>query len=108
MDNLECMIWRRPHVFFDGHCPPCIWMSRAAVRLSLGSIVCVPLQSDAARRFYDRYPQARGQIVLLYQDHMSFGRPVFASLPRVVVTHWVHAVGGLSRVLSPGSGSRRA
>jgi predicted DCC family thiol-disulfide oxidoreductase YuxK len=108
VDDLESMCRHRPHVFFDGHCPPCIWMSRAAVRLSLGSIVRVPLQSDAARRFYDRYPQERGQIVLLYRDHMSFGRPVFASLPRVVVTHWLHVVADLVRFLPLGSGSRRA
>jgi predicted DCC family thiol-disulfide oxidoreductase YuxK len=108
VDDLESMSWHRPHVFFDGHCPPCIWMSRVAVRLSLGAIVRVPLQSDAARRFYYRYPQARGQIVLLYRDHASFGRPVFASLPGVLVTHWLHVLADLVRLLPLGSGSRRA
>ena len=88
MYDFDGMARRRPHLFFDGHCPPCRWMSRLAVRLSLGSIRRVPLDSADARALYEAYPHARGQIVLLYRHHMSFGRPVFAALPLVVLTHW--------------------
>jgi predicted DCC family thiol-disulfide oxidoreductase YuxK len=99
VDEYGPQVWRRPHLFFDGHCPPCQWMSRLAVRLSLGTIRRVPLESAAAQRLYDRYPQARGQLVLLYRDHMYFGRPVFAALPPVVLGHWLIVIGRVLRLV---------
>ena len=92
MHDFGEMARRRPHLFFNGHCPPCRWMSRLAVRLSLGSIRRVPLESADAQTLYEAYPQARGQIVLLYRQYMSFGRPVFAALPLVVLAHWFNVL----------------
>lgn len=80
---------RRPVIVFKAGCPPCQWMSRLAVILSVGAIRRVALEAEEAQRLYARHPQATGQIVLLYRDRMSFGRPVFAALPGVVLRHWL-------------------
>ena len=103
MDKYGLQVWQRPHLFFDGHCPPCRWMSRLAVRLSLGSIMRVPLESSATQQLYDAHPQARGQIVLLYRRQMSYGRRVFATLPRIVLSHWLTVLGRVLR-LAPSHG----
>jgi hypothetical protein len=82
----------RPALFFKETCPPCQWMSKLAVALSLGTIRRVPLGSDEARDLYARYPEHDGQLVLIERHHTTFGRLVFAAVPRVIITTWVRLI----------------
>jgi len=81
MDNFDHLSAERPIIFFNGACPPCRWMSRLAVRMSLGLVTRAPLSELEATSLYGRRPEARGQIVLMYAGRYVFGRPVFAALP---------------------------
>ncbi len=102
MDEFERGSAERPVIFYNGVCPPCQWMSRLAVLLSLGLIRRAPLAALDSTRLYEKFPQARGQIVLLYQRRVAYGRPVFASLPGVVLAH---AWSLLRHVLAPATTS---
>ncbi|MDP9611075.1 hypothetical protein JOF35_003352 [Streptomyces demainii] len=75
-----------PVLFYKATCPPCRSLSRLAVIVSLGVIRRVPIGSDAGRALYARYPGHEGQLILLETRRVTFGRRVFAAVPRVIVT----------------------
>jgi hypothetical protein len=67
-------------------------MSRLVVWFSLGTIRRVPLTSNEARELYRRFPEQEGQLVLIQGDRVTFGRMVFAAVPRTVLVAWLHAL----------------
>lgn len=75
----------RPTLFYKGTCGPCRWMSLLAVLFSLGLIRRNPIDSAEAKALYARYPEHEGQLVLLEANRVTFGRRVFAAVPRVVL-----------------------
>ena len=79
-------------LFYKNTCPPCRWMSKLAVILSLGTIRRVPIQGTEAATFYKNYPAHEGQLVLIQGHHITFGRKVFAGVPKCIVTAWWLAI----------------
>lgn len=76
----------RPRLFFKRTCPPCTWMSRLVVVFSLGLVRRTPIDSDEAAELYRKHPGHEGQLVLLVGRRVTFGRRVFLSVPRIVLT----------------------
>ncbi|MEM6793143.1 MAG: hypothetical protein AAF725_04140 [Acidobacteriota bacterium] len=76
----------RPTLFFKPTCPPCRWMSKLAVILSLGVIRRVPIDSQEAAALYRNYPDKEGQLMLQEGTRVTFQRRVFAAVPRVILT----------------------
>jgi hypothetical protein len=70
-------------------------MSRLAVLLSLGVIRRNPIDSQAARALYERYPGHDGQLVLVDRSRVTFGRRVFAAVPRVIAEAPFRLLGAL-------------
>jgi hypothetical protein len=85
----------RPALFYKHDCPPCQWMSRLAVILSLGVIRRVPLDSAEAKELYRKFPEHEGQLVLIGVGRPVFGRMVFAALPRTVLVTWATDIRGI-------------
>jgi len=88
---------RRAALFFKRQCPPCAFVSRLAVVLSLGVIRRVPLDSAQARDFYAQYPALEGMPVLVHGARVVAGPAVFLAIPRVVAVRWwqrLRALGG--------------
>ena len=95
------MIESAPRLFYQPACPPCRWMSRLVVMLSLGVVRRVAVDGEEARQIHERYPDSRGQILLIDRGRVTFGRRVFAALPLAVLSAPARAL--LSRA-GPGGG----
>src|SRR5262245_19999176 len=87
----------RPTLFYKNTCPPCQWMSRLVVIYSLGVIRRVALTSAEARELYRQFPDHAGQLVLIEQGRITFGRMVFAMVPRAVLLTWWWLLAGAIR-----------
>lgn len=74
-------------------------MSRLAAAFSLGLIRRSPIDSAEAKALYARHPEHEGQLVLLESNRVTFGRRVFAAVPRVVMTapFWLLGMAAVSR-----------
>ncbi|MEO1087725.1 MAG: hypothetical protein AAFY88_26120 [Acidobacteriota bacterium] len=83
----------RPTLFFKPTCPPCGWMSKLAVVLSLGVIRRVPIDSEEAAVIYRDHPGRDGQLMLREGRRVTFQRRVFAAVPRIIVTAGPRLVG---------------
>jgi hypothetical protein len=92
----------RPTLFYKNTCGPCGWMSRLAVVLSLGVIRRQPIDSAAAKALYARYPEHDGQLVLADGDRVTFGRRVFAEVPRVIVAAPFQLAGAVAAAAKAG------
>ncbi len=55
----------RATLFYKSYCPPCQWMSKLAVILSLGSIKRVPIEGEVANRLYETYAEHQDSSFLL-------------------------------------------
>ena len=76
----------RPTLFYKPTCPPCRWMSKMAVILSLGVIRRVPIDSREAAALYRHHPDNEGQLMLREGTRVTFQRRVFAAVPRIILT----------------------
>ena len=75
----------RPTLFYKPTCPPCRWMSKAAVVLSMGVIRRVPISSEEAAVIYREHPGREGQLMLRQGRRVSFQRRVFAEVPLILL-----------------------
>jgi len=75
----------RPTLFYKSTCPPCRWMSRLSVVLSLGIFRRIAINSAEAKELYSRYPDQRGKLVLIHPYGVTFGRKVFAVTPFAIL-----------------------
>jgi hypothetical protein len=82
----------RARLFYKSTCPPCNWMSKLATIMSLGTIKRVSILGDEADALYEKYPDHRGQLVLIEGKRVTFGRLVFAAVPRCIVMAWFNLI----------------
>jgi len=79
----------KPTLYYKPTCPPCRWMSALAEILALYQLRRVPVTGAEARAVYDRYPEHRGQLVLIAGPRVWFQRAVFAAVPFIIVMAWL-------------------
>lgn len=72
-------------VVFDERCPPCRFLSKLVVVLSLGVIRRAALRSEHANRLRQQLPNWKGELLFFDRDRMHLGPAVFAAIPRRVV-----------------------
>ncbi|MGH1386567.1 hypothetical protein [Kordia sp.] len=82
----------RARLFYKSTCPPCKWMSKLATILSLGTIKRISIYGEEAETLYQQYPDHRGQLVLKVGKKVTFGRSVFAEVPRCIVMAWFNLI----------------
>ena len=80
----------RARLFYKSSCPPCRWMSKLATILSLGAIKRVSIMGKEAKAIYEKYPEHSGQLVLINGERVTFGRLVFAEVPRCIINAWLN------------------
>ncbi len=88
----------RATLFYKSYCPPCQWMSKLAVMLALGSIKRVPIEGDEANSIYEKYREHQGQLILVKGNRVTFGRLVFAEIPRTIIIVWWHLIRAVLRM----------
>lgn len=92
MDTSQ-LIQGKPLLFYAGRCGKCRILSQLVVWSSFQAIERIPIESQAAEEFYQKHPEARGQLVLFHQSFregkLSIGNWVYFAVPWLILKTWL-------------------
>jgi len=93
MDTSNQLIKEKPLLFYAGRCGKCRILSQLVVWSSFHAIERIPIESQVAEEFYQKHPEARGQLVLFHQSFregkLSIGNWVYFAVPWLILKTWL-------------------